>query len=64
MHPAVRLFRLGSTNIEPYGPKHLSLDVASVCALAERFSAAIVASEFTRNPWSPDRAPLLHLQSA
>lgn len=63
LHPAVRLFRLGAANMQPYGPTYLSLDVSAVCRMCHQYAEEIVACDFTRNPWSPDTAPTLHLQS-
>jgi len=61
MRPAVRLFHLGMKNIEPYGPRHLRLDVAALCAMCARYAAEIQASEFQVNPWHPARAPQVGL---
>lgn len=61
LRPAVRLFALAGTNLAPYRPLHLRLDVASVCTLCETLAAAIEASEFSRNPWDPARAPRIEL---
>ena len=61
--PAVRLFRLALANLAPFAPRHLGLEVAEVCALAERDAAAIEASDFALNPWAPTRAPRLLLQA-
>ena len=62
MRPAVRLFALGMNNLAPFRPKHLSLDVAAFCALCERHVGEIVASDFMRNPWLPERAPQVVLE--
>jgi Domain of unknown function (DUF309) len=62
MHPAARLFGVAASNLEPFGPKHLHLDVAAVCALCRRFSEEIVAGDFQKNPWNPARAPRLELE--
>jgi hypothetical protein len=61
LRPAVRLFALGVANVEPFGPVHLGLDVAALCALCARMVAEIEAADFQRNPWSPERAPQLAL---
>jgi hypothetical protein len=57
----VRLFRLAEKNLTPFGPERYGFDVEGLLALIRRTSAAVVESEFTRNPWSPDRAPKLSL---
>ncbi len=62
MFPAVRLFRSGACFLNIYRPVHLRLDVDALCAMCEDFAGAIVASNYTRNPWHPDRAPQISLQ--
>ncbi len=59
LRPAVRLFALATANLTPYGPRHLGLNVDAVLALCAEQVAAIVASDFTRNPWSPQHLPRL-----
>ncbi|MGZ5019139.1 MAG: DUF309 domain-containing protein [Chthoniobacterales bacterium] len=59
--PAVRLFRLAEKNLTPFAPMRHGFDVAGLLALVRQTVDAIVASEFTRNPWSPDVAPMLSL---
>ncbi len=61
--PASRLFDLAASNIEPFGPHHLHLDVAGLAALCRDQASAIRASNFSRNPWHPDRRPTLTLTS-
>lgn len=64
LRPATRLFDLGIQNIEPYGPVHWRLDVAALCQMCRRISQEIVASDFRRNPWTPENAPKLELLPA
>jgi hypothetical protein len=64
LHPAVRLFRLAEENLSRYKPVRHEFDVAALCRLLHERSAAIVASDFTMNPWSPDSAPKLALIGA
>jgi predicted metal-dependent hydrolase len=64
LRPAVRLFHLAAANLEPYGRAHLQLDLEEVHALCSRHVEAITASDFQQNPWSPARAPQLHLLTA
>jgi hypothetical protein len=64
LRPAVRLFELGERNVAPYGPRHLGLDVTGLLALCRATAGEIVRSEFTRNPWHPDRRPQLTLDAA
>ncbi|MDQ3623111.1 MAG: DUF309 domain-containing protein [Verrucomicrobiota bacterium] len=61
LRPAVRLFHLGMNNVEPYGPVHLHLEVGALLALCRHYAEPIVASQFTRNPWHPQRAPRVEL---
>jgi predicted metal-dependent hydrolase len=63
LRPAVRLFRLALTNLEPYGPRHLRLDVAALCGLAREWMGQVEAGGYERNPWSPDAAPRIELQA-
>ncbi len=59
--PAVRLFALAEGNLEPFGATRHGFDVDGLRALMARTAREIVDSEFTRNPWSPERAPTLRL---
>lgn len=61
LRPAVRLFQLALANLESYGPRHLSLDVASLCETARQWVARVEAGGFQRNPWSPEAAPQITL---
>ena len=61
LRPAARLFHLAIANLDPYAPRHWQLDVAALVRLCRELAAEIVASDFTRNPWQPARAPQLHL---
>ncbi len=57
--PAVRLFRLAEKNLTPFAPRRHGFEVADLLTLLEEQIAAITASDFTLNPWSPERAPQL-----
>jgi uncharacterized protein len=59
--PAVRLFRIAEKNLSPFMPRHHGLDVTPFCELLRKYSDQIVASDYTRNPWSPETAPKLDL---
>jgi len=61
LHPAVRLFLLSQHNLRPFAPHYRCLDVQALCDLSNRLVTAIVDSQFTRNPWHPERAPQLQL---
>src|ERR1700677_5034687 len=63
LQPAVRLFLRGIEHIAPYGPRHLRLDVAALCRLCSKYAEEITASDFSRNPWDPTRAPRLELSA-
>ena len=60
--PAVRLFRLAEKNLANFAPWHHALDVAALCQLLSRYADEIVASDYTINPWSPNKAPKLQLR--
>jgi predicted metal-dependent hydrolase len=62
LRPAWRLFRLAHTNLEPFLPTFLDLDVRSVLELCSKNMLAIEEAEFKSNPWSPVAAPLLALR--
>jgi hypothetical protein len=61
LRPAWRLFKLAQTNLEPYLPTFLDLDVRSVLELCSKNSLAIEGAAFETNPWSPAAAPMLAL---
>jgi hypothetical protein len=62
LRPAWRLFKLAQTNLEPFLPSFLDLDVQSVVELCSKSMLAIEGAEFKSNPWSPVAAPRLALQ--
>ena len=64
LRPAVRLFRLAERNLAPYVPTRHGFDVGGLVALIQQTAALVVESEFTRNPWAPENAPLLELRGA
>ncbi|CAN5556401.1 hypothetical protein BH20VER1_BH20VER1_31270 [soil metagenome] len=59
--PAVRLFELADHNLEPFGAWRHGFNIDALRALMARTAREIVDSDFTRNPWSPERAPRLSL---
>lgn len=61
LRPGWRLFRLGVSNIQPYTPKHMRLDVEALIALCADYSLLLEQSEFRVNPWHPDRRPRIDL---
>jgi predicted metal-dependent hydrolase len=62
LHPAWRLFKLAQTNLEPFSPTFLGLDVRSVLELCSKNIVAIEDAQFKSNPWSPVAAPMLALR--
>ena len=60
--PAWRLFKLAQTNLEPFLPDFLDLDVRSALELCSKNMLAIEGAEFKDNPWSPVAAPILSLR--
>jgi hypothetical protein len=63
MRPAVRLFALARKNLSPYAPHHMGLNVSDVLDLAADHVSRIEASGFSKNPWRPEAAPRLKLDS-
>ncbi len=61
--PAVRLFHLAEKNLAPFAPRRHEFDVAGLLALLHATAQAIIDSEFTRNPWSPETAPRQELSA-
>jgi uncharacterized protein len=61
LRPAVRLFALAEQNLSTFAPTHHRLDVAALIDLLKAQREAIANSDFLVNPWSPGRAPKLHL---
>jgi len=57
LRPAARLFLRAKSHIAPYGPQHLRLDVAAVCALCTSLAHGIERSGFAENPWNPATPP-------
>lgn len=57
LRPAARLFALARANLDPYEPRHLGLDVGAVRSLCAAQVAALLETDYTRNPWSPDHRP-------
>lgn len=57
LRPAFRLFELGLSNIRPFGPAHMGLDVAAFSGDCHRFARTIEESEFLINPWNPKMLP-------
>jgi predicted metal-dependent hydrolase len=60
--PAVRLFELALGNLQDLPNEFRALDLVRFRELLRRYRDGIVASDFRRNPWSPDTAPRLYLR--
>ena len=61
LRPATRLFDLALRNLEDLPDEFRALDLTRFRKLLARYRQEIAASEFQRNPWSPDTAPRLAL---
>jgi len=61
LRPAARLFLRSISHLAPFGPFHLQLDVAAVCALCESLARGIERSGFSDNPWNPATPPHIRL---
>ncbi|HEY5893978.1 MAG TPA: DUF309 domain-containing protein [Chthoniobacterales bacterium] len=61
LYPAVRLFALGMENLAGYRPRYLGLDLENLFHICEQHTSAILATDFSKNPWSPQDAPHLEL---
>ncbi len=61
--PAARLFQLAARNLAPYRPRHLHLDVERVWTLSTTLADQITRTGYA-NPWTPETAPTLTLESA
>ena len=64
LRPACRLFKLAHSNLQPFSPTYLDLDVCSVLELCSKHILEIERAEFQRNPWSPTNAPTLTLRAS
>ena len=62
LRPAWRLFKLARTNLEPYLPGFLDLDVREVVDLCSKNMLALEGANFKSNPWDPVAAPTLALR--
>lgn len=63
LRPAVRLFLLAEKNLAPYAPVRHALNVEALLVLLRTEREKVEESAFSVNPWSPDSAPKLNLQS-
>lgn len=61
LRPACRLLALGISNISPFAPVHMDLDVEKLCTLCGNLAKEIEQSGFGCNPWSPHRLPHIGL---
>jgi hypothetical protein len=61
MYPAVRLFRLAEKNLACFGPVRHRFDVEDFLRLLRRQVDAILASDHSENPWTPQAPPRLQL---
>jgi len=63
LRPACRLLVLGSSNIRPFAPHHLGLDVCALCSLCEHLVHKIESSHFTDNPWNMEVRPQISISA-
>lgn len=63
LRPAARLFALAEKYLAPFAPVRHGLDVARLLELLHENRRRIVQSDYQTNPWSPEMAPKLDLQS-
>lgn len=61
LRPAFRLLDLGIRHIEPFGPSHMDLDVARLCAMCREWQTQLEEGSFLKNPWLPDSGPRIEL---
>jgi Domain of unknown function (DUF309) len=64
LRPASRLFLLGMSNIESYGPHYMRLNVEGLYRLCATYAGKIIDSGYQANPWTPATAPRLALDGA
>lgn len=62
LRPAVRLFALAEKNLAPFAPVHHGLDLDGLLQLLRQKREAILASDYSSNPWTPKNAPTLTLR--
>lgn len=61
LRPACRLLALGTSNISPFGPEHMGLDIGNLCAICGDLVRKIEESGFGYNPWTPQQKPSVRL---
>ena len=61
LHPAARLLRLGVSNTSNYGRVYQALEISTLHVLCHTYLAQLEADAFTKNPWVPERLPVLKL---
>jgi hypothetical protein len=62
LRPATRLFALARRNLEGLPENFRGLDLAAFREMLGRWSDDVAAGEFSRNPWTPHKAPRLFLR--
>jgi predicted metal-dependent hydrolase len=62
LRPAVRLFDLAEKNLSEFAPQHHALDIDNLLKILKAHREKVVASDFQKNPWTPDTAPKLQLK--
>lgn len=59
LRPAARLFRRSAELLGAFPEDYEGIALGEIIAQALSAAAALEASDFSRNPWHPDRAPRL-----
>ena len=59
LRPAARLFRRSAELFTDIPPNYEGLMIEEIVVMAISSAEALEISDFTRNPWHPDRAPQL-----
>jgi hypothetical protein len=62
LQPAVRLFHLALKNLSDYGPMRHAFDVATFREMLAGYVEKILRTDYRKNPWSPQSAPILQLK--
>ena len=64
LRPAVRLFALAEKNLSGFAPKHHGLNVSGLLDILKNHRERIIQSQYQTNPWTPETASKLRIESA
>lgn len=62
--PAARLLQLAEKNIGPYGEEWEGLEIGPILGLAREMIRKLEFSNFSQNPWRPEKRPRIQLPKA